>query len=66
MKNWFYQKAESRHGPFSADELRQKATAGELQPNDLVWREGMAQPVEARLVPTLFTPPNSTTESPTH
>lgn len=56
MKNWFFQKADARHGPFTADELRQKATTGELQPHDLVWREGMSQPVEARLVPTLFEP----------
>lgn len=55
-KNWFFQRVGARHGPFSADELREKAANGELRPTDLVWREGMAEPVEARFVPTLFSP----------
>ncbi|HWL08416.1 MAG TPA: DUF4339 domain-containing protein [Planctomicrobium sp.] len=58
-KYWFYQRDGVRHGPFSADDLRQKAANGELHPLDLVWREGMREPAEARFVPTLFTPQDS-------
>jgi hypothetical protein len=63
MKNWFFRHDGVRHGPFTADELRLKAAIGELRPTDLVWRADMSQPVEARLVPTLFDLPESTDSS---
>lgn len=65
-KNWFFQRDGQQHGPFTADELRQQASEGQLQPHDLVWREGMSQPVEARLVPTLFLTPTPSFESSEH
>jgi hypothetical protein len=63
MKNWFFRHDGVRHGPFTADELRLKAASGELRPTDLIWRADMSQPVEARLVPTLFEQPKSMTDS---
>ena len=63
MKNWHFQRNGTKHGPFTADELRQKAANGEVRPTDLVWREGMTQPVEARFVPTLFSSSSATESS---
>lgn len=56
MRRWFYSRDGIQHGPFTPDELRQKAATFEIRPFDLVWRADMPQPVEARNVPTLFSP----------
>ncbi len=38
---WYYARNDQPMGPVSATELQQLVEAGELQPDDLLWREGM-------------------------
>jgi hypothetical protein len=51
MANWFYipQKGQ-RQGPVSTRQLKRLAASGQLQPVDLIWREGMGRWVPARKV----------------
>ncbi|MCC6124284.1 MAG: DUF4339 domain-containing protein [Pirellulales bacterium] len=51
---WFYAKGDKHSGPVNSVELKRMATAGELEPGDLVWREGMAEWTIARNVRGLF------------
>lgn len=41
-------------GPFSVDQLKAMATSGELQPTDLVWKDGMAGWEPASTLPGVF------------
>lgn len=44
MSEWYYADAErQRHGPVTADTIREKFQRGELGMDALVWREGMPQ-----------------------
>jgi len=54
VSNWFFTKDGVRRGPYTAEQLREQALSGKLEPGDLVWREDMPQPVEAKKVPGLF------------
>jgi hypothetical protein len=38
---WFIYREDERHGPYSSAEIRRLARSGDLQPNDLLWKEGM-------------------------
>jgi hypothetical protein len=51
---WFYAKGDKHSGPVNSVELKRMAVAGELKPDDLVWREGMADWTVARNVRGLF------------
>jgi len=51
---WYYACAGEQHGPVSLAELKGLVLAGDLQYNDCVWTEGMADWVEAFSVPGLF------------
>ena len=51
---WFYARDEQQHGPVNSAELKQLATAGQLAPEDYVWREGMSQWAPAANVKGLF------------
>lgn len=51
---WFYAKGDKHSGPVNSNELKRMATTGELKPDDLVWREGMADWTIARNVRGLF------------
>jgi len=51
---WFYAKGDKHSGPVNSVELKRLATAGEIKPDDLVWREGMAEWTVARNVRGLF------------
>lgn len=51
---WYYARDNQQTGPVSAVELKQLAAAGDLSPDDLVWREGMAEWAPARNVRGLF------------
>jgi hypothetical protein len=53
---WFYSVGDTRQGPVTEDDLKALAADGRLKPSDLVWKDGMADWVEARTVPTLFPP----------
>jgi hypothetical protein len=43
-----------REGPYSAQDLRESARKGNLQPEDLLWREGMLGPERAKRFKGLF------------
>ena len=51
---WYYSHGDKQSGPISAAELRQLVASGALRPDDLVWREGMADWVPAQNVKGLF------------
>jgi hypothetical protein len=54
QNEWHYTRGEKKSGPVSATELRRLASAGELSPDDLIWREGMNEWTAARHVRGLF------------
>ncbi|MFD2256444.1 CD225/dispanin family protein [Luteolibacter algae] len=39
--SWYYSKNGTQLGPIAEADLRSKALSGEVQPSDLVWKEGM-------------------------
>ena len=51
---WYYARDNKQVGPVSAVDLKQLAAAGQLRPDDLVWREGMTEWSAARNVRGLF------------
>ena len=51
---WYYARDNQQHGPVSSVELKQLALAGQLRPEDLVWREGMTEWAPAQHVRGLF------------
>ena len=52
--DWYYARGNKQMGPVSSAELKRLATAGEILPDDLVWREGLAEWTSARNVRGLF------------
>jgi hypothetical protein len=56
---WYYARNDQQYGPVSATELRQLADAGQLTPDDLLWREGMDAWTTAINLRGLFDPPAS-------
>jgi hypothetical protein len=52
--DWFYSVGDTRQGPVTEADLKRLAAEGRLKPTDLVWKDGMADWVEARTVPALF------------
>ena len=52
--DWYFARGNKQMGPVSAAELKRLATAGELRPEDLVWREGLTEWALARSVRGLF------------
>ncbi len=55
-KVWYYTVNGDRQGPVSAAELKQLATDGTIGPDDLVWKEGMAEWAPAKNIKGLFAP----------
>ena len=51
---WYYARDNKQNGPVSAVELKRLANAGQLKPDDLIWREGMAEWSPAKNVRGLF------------
>jgi Zn-dependent protease with chaperone function len=51
---WYYGDGDQRHGPVSTEELKGLATSGQLQPDDLVWKRGMAEWSPAGQIEGLF------------
>jgi hypothetical protein len=65
---YYYSQAGQRCGPVPGEQLKQLAASGQLQPTDLIWREGMAGWVAAAKVKGLFPAPpeaNRVAEQPT-
>ena len=54
ISQWFYGRDGVQHGPVSEDALRRMIDSGELRPDELVWREGVAAWQPAREVPGLL------------
>jgi hypothetical protein len=53
-KEWHYARDGKQSGPLSSTELKQLAASGKLKSDDLIWKEGMDNWVEARSVKGLF------------
>jgi TM2 domain-containing membrane protein YozV len=62
-QEWYYTVKGEQVGPVSPAELKKAATEGTLQPTDLVWKEGMAEWVEAQSIKGLFASPTKSAES---
>lgn len=54
MADWYYARDGQQQGPITSAQLRQMAAAGQLQPDDLVFREGSKDWVAASTVAGLF------------
>ena len=54
---WYYSTGNQRLGPVTEDEIKRLVVSGQVQPNDLVWKEGMAQWTKAHDVAGLNSPP---------
>ena len=50
----YYQHGGRQHGPVTGAELKELAAAGELLPDDLIWKDGMEKWVPAKQVRGLF------------
>src|SRR5438477_6696674 len=54
MAEWHYSRGNEQHGPVSSAQLKQMATAGQLQPTDLIWKDGMPGWVASGKIKGLF------------
>ncbi len=54
MEEYYYSREGQRFGPVPGEQLKQLAAAGQLAPNDLIWKEGMANWIQAARVKGLF------------
>ncbi|HEY0913250.1 MAG TPA: DUF4339 domain-containing protein [Solimonas sp.] len=61
---WWYANGSQQQGPVSAGELKHIANEGGLQPDALVWREGMAEWIAASSVRGLLPPIETPVETP--
>ena len=52
---WYYSIGGTQYGPVSSSELKRLAASEELQPDDMVWKEGLKAWVKANAVKSLFT-----------
>jgi hypothetical protein len=43
MPNWYFAKNGQQFGPVSEADLQQRAASGELRPEDMAWKDGMAE-----------------------
>ncbi|MGA2440373.1 MAG: GYF domain-containing protein [Tepidisphaeraceae bacterium] len=59
MAEWFYSKNGQQQGPVSGTALKQMADNGQILPDDLVWREGMAEWAKASQLKGLFGAPGA-------
>jgi hypothetical protein len=51
---YYYSREGQRFGPVPGEQLKQLAATGQLEPHDLIWKEGMANWVQAARVKGLF------------
>lgn len=54
MADWFYFQGGNQQGPVSDDQMRAMVASGQLQPQDSVWRQGMANWAPISSVPELM------------
>jgi GYF domain 2 len=55
---WYYARDGAQTGPVSFDDLKKAIGAGQIGPEDLVWREGTPDWMPAKSVPGLFAEPS--------
>ena len=60
MAEWFYVKENAQHGPTSELELRNLISSGAIQPETVIWREGMSDWVPIKETPELNMAANTT------
>jgi hypothetical protein len=53
---WYYARDGNKLGPCSAQQLKDLAAAGQIQPTDTIWKEGLDHGVAASRVKNLFPP----------
>jgi uncharacterized RDD family membrane protein YckC len=53
-EGWYVGRNGEKSGPLSPDQLRRMAATGQLAPGDLVWKQGMADWVQAATIRGLF------------
>ena len=51
---WYYARGNQQQGPVALQALQDLIRSGQLQPSDLVWRQGMPNWVSANQIPELF------------
>ena len=51
---WYYSQQGQQFGPMSTLQIKKLATAGELQPSDLLWKEGLESWIPANRLKGLF------------
>jgi hypothetical protein len=51
---WYFARDTERRGPFSALQLIELATSGEIRPTDMVWKAGVEKRVAAGTISRLF------------
>jgi hypothetical protein len=54
---WYFARDGKTSGPFSGAQLQELAAAGEIRPQDIVWRDGTDKRVPAARVQKLFAAP---------
>lgn len=54
MAQWYYAQDQKQLGPVTWEKLRELASSGALEKNDMVWRDGMAEWQKAAAVEGLF------------
>jgi GYF domain 2 len=57
LPSWFLSRDGQQYGPYTIAQLQKMVGAGQLQPGDMAWKEGMAGWAEARTIPDLFSVP---------
>jgi uncharacterized RDD family membrane protein YckC len=63
-EGWYVGRNGEQSGPFSPQQLKQMANAGQLSPADLLWKDGMPNWVPCSSVKGLFLEPNLGTTPP--
>ena len=61
---WYYARDGAQTGPVSFDDLKAAVGAGQIRPDDLVWREGTPDWVPAKAVPGLIAAPAAPSSPP--
>ncbi|MGD0283957.1 MAG: DUF4339 domain-containing protein, partial [Dissulfurispiraceae bacterium] len=54
-EQWYYTKNDEKHGPVTAERMKELAASGQLHPSDRIWKEGMKEWAKAGVVRGLFT-----------
>ena len=53
---WYYTRNKQQQGPVSLEQLKQLAAGGQLQPTDMIWKDGLPQWQAASSMGGLFGP----------